>query len=326
LDRLAEDQQARVSWRSRDDRYVGQLRFDRVPCPWVFRAAYGTGSGQPSNFSGTYVGVNGSFIFGQSRYNFPDGMSGNFPITGVGLGLDAGVNWQNGPYVYGIVATINAATTAGSTILACAANCAVSNPWLATADARIGYTISPDLLLFIDFGGAFANLEQKIGNVSSNTTRAGGNVGGGLEYKLDGHWSAKAEYMFVDLGKVPCADTVCGPNANTPVRENIITFGVNYSWSFPGENLRSSDARLKRDIVTLGHLENGLAVYRFRYAGSEQVYVGVMAQEVQLVRPDAVVRGEDGFLLVDYDRLGLRMETWDEWVAEQNMPRSNVNP
>jgi len=38
---------------------------------------------------------------------------------------------------------------------------------------------------------------------------------------------------------------------------------------------------------------------------------------VQMIRPDAVTRGEDGYLLVNYERLGLRMETWEEWVAEQ---------
>jgi hypothetical protein len=40
-----------------------------------------------------------------------------------------------------------------------------------------------------------------------------------------------------------------------------------------------------------------------------------MAQEVQAVMPQAVVRGSDGYLSVYYDRLGLRMQTWDEWVS-----------
>ena len=40
----------------------------------------------------------------------------------------------------------------------------------------------------------------------------------------------------------------------------------------------------------LGHLDNGLGFYRFSYNGSDKAYVGVMAQEVQTVMPDAVVR------------------------------------
>jgi hypothetical protein len=40
-----------------------------------------------------------------------------------------------------------------------------------------------------------------------------------------------------------------------------------------------------------------------------------MAQEVQTMMPGAVVRGSDGYLRVHYDRLGLRLQTWDEWMA-----------
>ena len=76
-----------------------------------------------------------------------------------------------------------------------------------------------------------------------------------------------------------------------------------------------SDIRLKHDIVMLGRLDNGLGFYRFSYNGSDKAYVGVMAQEVQAVMPEAVVRGSDGYLRVYYERLGLRMQTWNEWVA-----------
>ena len=75
-----------------------------------------------------------------------------------------------------------------------------------------------------------------------------------------------------------------------------------------------ADEAPDRDQI-LGHLDNGLGYYRFRYNGSEKVYVGVMAQEVQSVRPEAVMRGHDGYLSVNYDMLGLRRMTWDQWVA-----------
>jgi len=55
---------------------------------------------------------------------------------------------------------------------------------------------------------------------------------------------------------------------------------------------------LKHDIALLGHLDNGLGFYRFSYNGSDKAYVGVMAQEVQTVVPEAVVRGGDGYLRV----------------------------
>ena len=76
-----------------------------------------------------------------------------------------------------------------------------------------------------------------------------------------------------------------------------------------------SDIRLKRDVELLERLDSGLGLYRYRYLWSDTVYVGVMAQEVQKLNPDAVLRGSDGFLRVKYDRLGLRLLTWDEWVS-----------
>src|SRR5262249_31926183 len=76
-----------------------------------------------------------------------------------------------------------------------------------------------------------------------------------------------------------------------------------------------SDIRLKRDIVKLSRLSNGIHLYRYRYLWSDTQYVGVMAQEVSTTVPAAVMRGADGYLRVDYDRLGLELLTWKEWRA-----------
>jgi hypothetical protein len=82
-----------------------------------------------------------------------------------------------------------------------------------------------------------------------------------------------------------------------------------------GRRGRRSDMRLKHDIALLGRLDNGLGFYRFAYNGSGRVYVGVMAQEVQTIAPAAVVRGRDGYLRVDYDKLGLKFQSYDQWIA-----------
>lgn len=78
---------------------------------------------------------------------------------------------------------------------------------------------------------------------------------------------------------------------------------------------RHSDIALKHDIHLLGYMDNGLAFYRFAYNGSRTAYVGVMAQDVQAVQPDAVTRGRDGYLRVYYDRLGITFQTYDQWLA-----------
>jgi polysaccharide biosynthesis/export protein len=79
-----------------------------------------------------------------------------------------------------------------------------------------------------------------------------------------------------------------------------------------------SDVRVKRDITPIARYENGLRLYRYRYAWSDTLYVGVLAQEVLEVAPSAVSRGADGYLRVDYARLGLRMQLWEEWIASHS--------
>ena len=91
-------------------------------------------------------------------------------------------------------------------------------------------------------------------------------------------------------------------------------WGNRTSASYVGP-LPPSDIRLKRDIVLVGHLDNGLALYRYRYFWSDAVYVGVMAQEVAEKMPNAVTIGEDGYLRVDYQTLGLQLRTQAEWDA-----------
>lgn len=81
----------------------------------------------------------------------------------------------------------------------------------------------------------------------------------------------------------------------------------------------ASDIRLKRDIHPIGLSPDGLTLYRFRYLWSEVEMVGVMAQEVLEVAPEAVILAADGFYRVDYARLGLRCTTYAAWRAETEL-------
>jgi Chaperone of endosialidase len=74
-----------------------------------------------------------------------------------------------------------------------------------------------------------------------------------------------------------------------------------------------SDVRLKENVSLLKRLDNGIGLYSYRYLWSDTIYVGVMAQEVEKILPEAVVHGPDGYLQVDYDALGLQLRTFDEW-------------
>lgn len=85
-----------------------------------------------------------------------------------------------------------------------------------------------------------------------------------------------------------------------------------------------SDIRVKHDVAPLVRLDNGLMLYRYRYLWSHTVYVGVIAQEVMQIAPDAVIRGDDGYLRVDYQRLGLEMQTCAEWMAARTAVKQNI--
>ena len=99
-----------------------------------------------------------------------------------------------------------------------------------------------------------------------------------------------------------------------------VTSGQQTSFGVVGAQCRKtpwgyycSDIRLKRDVAPVARLDDGLTLYRYRYLWSDEVYVGVMAQEVAAIDPAAVTSGSDGYLRVNYARLGLRLETWREW-------------
>jgi hypothetical protein len=61
-----------------------------------------------------------------------------------------------------------------------------------------------------------------------------------------------------------------------------------------------SDRRLKADVEKLGERPDGLGVYAFRYLWSPVRHIGVMAQEVLGVKPEAVVHLPGGYMAVNY--------------------------
>ena len=65
-----------------------------------------------------------------------------------------------------------------------------------------------------------------------------------------------------------------------------------------------SDRRLKKNIKKMGSLKNGLTVYEFEYIYKSGKFMGVMADEVLEVMPQAVVQDKSGYLAVNYSMLG----------------------
>lgn len=68
-----------------------------------------------------------------------------------------------------------------------------------------------------------------------------------------------------------------------------------------------SDARLKDNIEYVGK-ENGHKMYEFDYKDGSGRYRGVMAQDIMEEYPDAVTTHPNGYMMVDYGKLGVEME------------------
>lgn len=64
-----------------------------------------------------------------------------------------------------------------------------------------------------------------------------------------------------------------------------------------------SDDRLKEHIMLLHRREDGIGIYQFVYKGDGLVYLGVLASEVEKIKPDAVFTDKDGFKKVDYQMI-----------------------
>ena len=191
-------------------------------------------------WTGIYIGINGGYGFGSTSWTQPApcGLAacatGNFNAGGFLVGGQLGGNYQIGQFVIGLEGdgdwtNINGTTT----VLGCGAGCTTSNDWLATVRGRAGYAW--DRILFYGTGGAaFGNIQANVGaaGVTTLSTQTGWTAGVGIEGAFAPNWTARVEYLYVDLGSASCAAAICGGTGTTtiPLTENIVRAGVNYKF------------------------------------------------------------------------------------------------
>lgn len=169
---------------------------------------------QPLNgysWAGPYLGGNLSYNWGEVTHNptRPSGFAG---------GVQAGYNWQSGPLVFGVEGDLQA-NSADDTF----APWKFSNPWFGTVRGRVGYAIN-NVLFYGTAGLAFGELEGSTYGLSESHTTAGWTVGAGAEFGLTQNWTAKIEYLYVDLSTNRFSITGM-PNG---YQSNFVRFGVNY--------------------------------------------------------------------------------------------------
>jgi outer membrane immunogenic protein len=190
------------------------------------RTAYmAPASSAPWNWTGFYIGINGGYGFGKSNWTSAGGTTGDFNVNGALAGGTIGYNLQTGLWVWGLEGDVDASWIKGTDATVC---CETKNSWLATARGRIGYAFDR-WMPFLTGGAAFGDVKMTpIGFGSETDTRFGWTVGGGLEYAFMGAWSAKLEYLYVDLGKASCSVATCGVANDVTFKTSIVRGGINY--------------------------------------------------------------------------------------------------
>jgi outer membrane immunogenic protein len=144
---------------------------------------------QPLNaysWAGPYLGGNIGYAWGSVDNNWtkPSGVAG---------GVQAGYNFQQGPWVFGLEGDIQA-TGADDTF----APWKFSNPWFGTVRGRGGYAFN-NILVYGTIGLAFGELRANTFGLTESHTNVGWTAGVGAEVGLTQNWSAKVEYLYVDL-------------------------------------------------------------------------------------------------------------------------------
>jgi outer membrane immunogenic protein len=203
---------------------------DLPPAPPVVKAPV---IATPSvyDWSGFYLGINGGYGWGQSSFDGLTGTLGNFNTAGWVAGGTAGYNLQYGRAVFGLEGDIDWSNINGSA--ACvggSATCQVQNDWLATARGRFGFAFDR-FLPFVTGGLAVGDINANVPGLGSmTTTNAGWTVGGGLEVGLSKNWTAKAEYLYVNLGSMNCGTACTGTPSNVGLTTSLVRGGVNFKF------------------------------------------------------------------------------------------------
>lgn len=182
----------------------------------------------PYNWTGLYVGINGGGGWGTSDWSGATGTSGANP-SGAVLGGTVGYNWQMNQVVFGLEGDIDWSSIRGSTNTApCTTSCETRNDWLGTARGRIGYAFDR-VMPYVTGGLAVGNIKASPASFGgSNETKAGWTLGGGVEAAIAGPWTAKVEYLYVDLGKTNCAAGSCAVSTDVSFHTNVVRAGLNY--------------------------------------------------------------------------------------------------
>jgi len=229
------------------------------------------------DWTGFYIGGNVGYSWGRSRdtSTLTNGAGtvlfssiDRANMDGVIGGGQIGYNWQVQNWVWGLEADIQGSGQKGSRAFLCPTG--VCSPpfgviavfpgaavpvsldqkleWFGTVRGRVGFLATPRVLFYATGGLAYGEVRtaETIGaaafGFSRSDTRVGYTVGAGVEGAIGGNWTAKLEYLWVDLGTTSnsfvttlpaLGGGVISSNYSSRITDNVVRVGVNYRWGGP---------------------------------------------------------------------------------------------
>jgi outer membrane immunogenic protein len=218
------------------------------------------------NWTGFYVGGNLGYSWGRSSdtstvstATVPAFLttSDKSNLDGIVGGGQIGYNWQMQNWLFGFEADIQGTGEKGSRSFSFSPPgfFALALPpipvtleqkidWFGTVRGRIGVLATPKILLYATGGLAYGEVDsnETVGaaapvTFSNSSTHVGWTLGAGIEGAIGGNWTARLEYLYVDLGKVNGTFTLA-PSTNVStfssrITDNILRAGVNYKFGGP---------------------------------------------------------------------------------------------
>jgi outer membrane immunogenic protein len=226
------------------------------------------------DWTGIYIGANVGFGLGQSSDTsalsagpvlFSD--TNRSKMDGVVGGAQIGYNWQMQNWLWGVESDFQGTGQRSTHSFTCPSGVCTAfvgvppvllpGPalpvsltqqldWFGTVRLRGGFLMSPNVLLYATGGLAYGQVNSHstlVGTTTSSIIRPGWTVGAGIEGVIVGDWTAKLEYLYVDLGRVsdtlnsavvsPDGITLLLGSFSSHVTDNIVRVGFNYKFTGP---------------------------------------------------------------------------------------------
>jgi len=164
------------------------------------------------NWTGAYIGINGGGGWGTGN---------GIDTSGGFVGGTLGYNWQAGQTVFGLETDLAWSGIDGTGTIA-GVPVTSGTDWFGTVRGRVGYAWDR-VMPFVAGGLAYGNVNATSPFGSVDTTNAGWTLGGGVEFALNGPWTAKVEYLHLDLGTA----NVVGASSQD-FTADLVRAGLNY--------------------------------------------------------------------------------------------------